>query len=734
MNGYTVSLFRVKENNINYEDNIIHITGTLSVLNEKKDYILYGKVVNHPKYGEQFAVDSFEIVMPTKEEELVVFLSSDLFPIGEKTARKIVDTFKEDTINKILENKDCLQLIPRLNEKKIDKIYNVLKDYQNTSNIVLELTKLGFEMKESLSFLNKYDSKILDTVNTNVYDLIDSDEMPFTKIDLDTVNTNVYDLIDSDEMPFTKIDEIALNMGIPDDDDRRVLAIIIYVMKELCFNKGDTYLSLEEISFNVSSYVSITPEKLDYLMVKLVRDKKIVIVEGRYYLKKFYEAEKYICERICFLNDMSITSNINIDKYIDNSEFSKNIEYDDIQKKAIYSGVNNNITIITGGPGTGKTTIIKAIVNIIMLSSTLKAKDIALLAPTGRAAKKMMETTGISASTIHKYLGWDKDTNTFEVDEYSPNSEKYIIVDEVSMIDTLLMEALLKGIKRNAKLILVGDYFQLPSVSEGQVLKDLIDSDCLPVIRLNQIYRQTEGSYILNLAYDIKEKNISEDLFIKKDDYLFVSGDNDNTLSTVKEIVKKAVKKGNTDKNMQVLAPMYKSNTGIDNLNIVLQEIFNPKSEDKKEIILRDVIYREGDKVLQLVNDPDNNVYNGDIGYIDDIIISSDKKITNQININYDGNIVEYTPDKFINFRHGYAISIHKAQGSEFDNVIMPIVPSFKRMLYNKLVYTGVTRAKKSLVIVGDSNSFIYGINNDYVDNRKTTLKDFIVDRYNNLK
>ena len=711
MNGYTVSLFRVKENNINFEDNIIHITGTLPVLSEKKDYILYGKVVNHPKYGEQFSVDSFEIVMPTKEEELVVFLSSDLFPIGEKTAKKIVDTFKEDTINKILENKDCLQLIPRLNEKKIDKIYDVLKDYQNTSNIVLELTKLGFEMKESLSFLNKYNSKILDTVNTNVYDLIDSDEMPFTKID-----------------------EIALNMGIPDDDDRRVLAIIIYVMKELCFNKGDTYLSLEEISFNVSSYVSITPEKLDYLMVKLVRDKKIVIIEDRYYLKSFYEAEKYICERICFLNDMSITSNINIDKYIDNSEFSKNIEYDDIQKKAIYSGVNNNITIITGGPGTGKTTIIKAIVNIIMLSSTLKAKDIALLAPTGRAAKKMMETTGISASTIHKYLGWDKDTNTFEVDEYSPNSEKYIIVDEVSMIDTLLMEALLKGIKRNAKLILVGDYFQLPSVSEGQVLKDLIDSDCLPVIRLNQIYRQTEGSYILNLAYDIKEKNISEDLFIKKEDYLFVSGDNDNTLGIVKEIVKKAVKKGNTDKNMQVLAPMYKSNTGIDNLNIVLQEIFNPKSEDKKEIILRDVIYREGDKVLQLVNDPDNNVYNGDIGYIDDIIISNDKKITNQININYDGNIVEYTPDKFINFRHGYAISIHKAQGSEFDNVIMPIVPSFKRMLYNKLVYTGVTRAKKSLVIVGDSNSFIYGINNDYVDNRKTTLKDFIVSRYNNLK
>ena len=417
-------------------------------------------------------------------------------------------------------------------------------------------------------------------------------------------------------------------------------------------------------------------------------------------------------------------------KYIDNDKFNK-ITYDDTQLKAIESGVNNNITIITGGPGTGKTTIIKAIVSIIMDSKKARDTDIALLAPTGRAAKKMMETTNLPAYTIHKYLGWDKDTNTFATDEYNPNKEKYIIVDEVSMIDTLLMEALLKGTKRDIHLILVGDYYQLPSVSEGQILKDLIDSDCLPVISLNKIYRQTEGSYILNLAYDIKSKNISEDLFIKKDDYLFINSDNDNTLSYIKEVVTKAIKKGYSDMDIQVLAPMYKSINGIDSLNIMLQELFNPKAKNKKEIVFKDVVYREYDKVLQLVNDPDNNVYNGDIGYIEEIIVSDGKKIPNQININYDGNIVEYTPDKFINFRHGYAISIHKAQGSEFDTVIMPITSNFKRMLYNKLVYTGVTRAKKSLIIVGEPSSFIYGINNDYVDNRKTTLKDLIINKYN---
>ena len=562
-------------------------------------------------------------------------------------------------------------------------------------------------MKESLSFLNKYNNKILDTVNTNIYELIETDEMPFTKID-----------------------EIAIGMGINEEDDRRVKALIIYVMKNLCFNNGDTYLTEEEISFNLSNYVSITPEKFDYLILQLVREGKIVIEEKRYYLKHFYEAEKYICEKICFLNDMPIMTNTSIMKYIDNDKFNK-ITYDDIQLKAIESGVNNNITIITGGPGTGKTTIIKAIVSIIMDSKKARDTDIALLAPTGRAAKKMMETTNLPAYTIHKYLGWDKDTNTFATDEYNPNKEKYIIVDEVSMIDTLLMEALLKGTKRDIHLILVGDYYQLPSVSEGQILKDLIDSDCLPVISLNKIYRQTEGSYILNLAYDIKSKNISEDLFIKKDDYLFINSDNDNTLSYIKEVVTKAIKKGYSDMDIQVLAPMYKSINGIDSLNIMLQKLFNPKAKNKKEIVFKDVIYREYDKVLQLVNDPDNNVYNGDIGYIEEIIVSDGKKIPNQININYDGNIVEYTPDKFINFRHGYAISIHKAQGSEFDTVIMPITSNFKRMLYNKLVYTGVTRAKKSLIIVGEPNSFIYGINNDYIDNRKTTLKDLIINKYN---
>ena len=715
MNNYTVAVVKIKETDIlELEDKQhVHIIGTLPELNYRTTYKFNGEYTKHNKYGDQLEVSTYEIEIPSKEEELVGFLSSDMFPIGETTAKKIVDKFKDKTLDIILNDKDQLKDIPRLSEERINKIHEILTNYQGSSKIVMEMTGLGFNNKEAMNILKKYGNNSLDKIKDNIYNLID--DMEFS---------------------FNIIDDIATNMGIIKTDDRRIEALIIYLMKELSFNNGDTYLYFEDIYNKVNSYVNdIDSDKLKSLLILLNKKGKIVIDNNKYYLKSYFDAEEYITYRLCYLNDLKKNKVKNLEEIINKLEKSNYITYDSVQKDAIMKALNNNLTIITGGPGTGKTTIIKAIVYLLRYELKAKIDDIALLAPTGRAAKKIMETTNIPAFTIHKYLGWDKERNTFMVDEYSPNPEKYIIIDEVSMIDTVLMSSLLKGIRRDVKLILVGDYYQLPSVAPGQVLKDLIDSDMFDVIKLKSLYRQKEESYIPILANEIKDKDISESFLMKKDDYNFLNCINDEVMLYIEQIVLKAIQKGYTDKDIQILAPMYKSLNGIDNLNRLLQHIFNKEDPQKNELVFSDVIYRVGDKVLQLVNDPDNNVYNGDIGYIS-AIINAKKSVSkrNEIWVDFDGNIVTYTPDKYINIRHGYAISVHKAQGSEFPMVIMPIVNSFNRMLYNKLIYTATTRAKKSLILIGDPRAFLNGVNNDRVDVRKTTLKDKIINRYCSLE
>lgn len=707
-NGYTVGLIKIKESDEEV-GKIETFTGVLPEFNEKTIYQLNGTFTTHNKYGYQFQVDSFEIVLPEKKDELVDFLSSDLFPIGEKTAKKIVGSFGEDTIDVILNNKEKLLEIPRLGIEKINKINNILKEYQSTSNIVLELNRMGFNTKDSLMLLNKYKDKVIRIIDNNIYDLIDNINLNFKEIDTIAIN-NKYDLY----------------------DERRVEALIIYLLNEITFEQGDTYSFFQEIYSSIIKYLpDLKSEDLEYYLLKLSKQKKVVIKKEKYYLKELYDAEEYIADRIYRLNNMERRKLPKLKEKIKELEQKIGITYDESQKNAIINSLNNNFTITTGGPGTGKTTIIKGIIRMLVDTCHISPQNIALLAPTGRASRKLIEVCNIPAYTIHKYLGWDKDNNTFSHNEINVCKEEYIIVDEASMIDTMLMFSLLKGTRLDSKFIFIGDYYQLPSVSQGQVLKDMIDSEVLDVIKLNNLYRQKDGNYIIDLAHEIKNKELSDNFLTKKEDYNFIEVDNDYVLTSIKDIILKALEKGYREKDIQVLAPMYKSQNGIDNLNKMLQEIFNPKSNDKNELTVGNKTYREGDKVLELVNDSDNSISNGDLGYI--INITNKEKNDNKKNeiiVDFDGNIVSFSPDKFINITHGYAISVHKSQGGEFNMVIIPFVNSFKRMLYNKLIYTAVTRAKSKLILIGSREAFVYGVNNDYVNNRKTTLKEMLIKKY----
>ena len=707
-NGYTVGLIKIKESDEEV-GKIETFTGVLPEFNEKTIYQLNGTFTTHNKYGYQFQVDSFEIVLPEKKDELVDFLSSDLFPIGEKTAKKIVGAFGEDTIDVILNNKEKLLEIPRLGIERINKINNILKEYQSTSNIVLELNRMGFNTKDSLMLLNKYKDKVIRIIDNNIYDLIDNINLNFKEIDTIAIN-NKYDLY----------------------DERRVEALIIYLLNEITFEQGDTYSFFQEIYNSIIKYLpDLKYEDLEYYLLKLSKQKRVVIKKEKYYLKELYDAEEYIADRIYRLNNMERRKLPKLKEKIKELEQKIGITYDESQKNAIITSLNNNFTITTGGPGTGKTTIIKGIIRMLVDTCHISPQNIALLAPTGRASRKLMEVCNIPAYTIHKYLGWDKDNNTFSHNEINVCKEEYIIVDEASMIDTMLMFSLLKGTRLDSKFIFIGDYYQLPSVSQGQVLKDMIDSEVLDVIKLNNLYRQKDGNYIIDLAHEIKNKELSDNFLTKKEDYNFIEVDNDYVLTSIKDIILKALEKGYREKDIQVLAPMYKSQNGIDNLNKMLQEIFNPKSNDKNELTVGNKTYREGDKVLELVNDSDNSISNGDLGYI--INITNKEKNGNKKNeiiVDFDGNIVSFSPDKFINITHGYAISVHKSQGGEFNMVIIPFVNSFKRMLYNKLIYTAVTRAKSKLILIGSREAFVYGVNNDYVNNRKTTLKEMLIKKY----
>ena len=709
--GYKIGIFRVSDTDSeelsDYIGRTITFTGYFHELNNIDNYIFYGKLVNHEKYGEQFQVDNYERVKPEEKDSIIEFLTSGLFKgIGEKKAKAIVDVLGSDTLKVILENPSNLILIPGITKTNVDTLYNKLKEYESSYEIIMYLSDLGFNTKDSMIIYNKYQNKTRDIVENNIYKLID----------------------DIPDMYFKKIDMIALKNDYPKDSHERIGAALIYIMNEVSNTYGHSYYYREELALFLPRVlgINIDSDLFDEVISNLEIDLKIVVKENRFYLKEMYDAECLIVKRFRMLNSNKDHTIKKLDSSIEDLENFFNIKYNKGQLEAIKNSSLKDFLIITGGPGTGKTTIVKGVLELYKIINKLSYEKlfekVALLAPTGRAAKRMSEATMFPASTIHRFLKWNKEQNKFQVNEYNKSKVEFVIVDEASMIDTYLMASLLKGISANCKVILVGDDHQLPSVGPGNVLHDLISSDMLNVVELTELYRQGKDSNIITLAYDIRRSDIDSSIFNIDEDLTFIECSDSEVIPNICEICN--TYKDLSYKDFQILAPMYKGINGIDLINNKVQAIFNPKDNHKKENKFSEYTLREEDKVIQLTNMPDDNVFNGDIGLVSKIVTSPKKETY----IDFYDNLVKYTPSNYNNFRLAYAISIHKAQGSEFDVVVIPIVKSYNKMLYQKLIYTAVTRARKKIYLVGNINALRQASSNTNDDNRRTTIKDYLID------
>jgi exodeoxyribonuclease V alpha subunit len=721
-NLYTVVRIRVDETNHAYEEKEAVITGHFPRIHEEETYVFYGRFQEHPKFGMQFHANHFKKEIPQTTQGVVHYLSSDLFKgIGKKTAEKIVEHIGENAISKILENPSVLDEVPKLPPDKAKSIYDTLAEHQGLERVMIVLNDLGFGPQISMKIYQAYKDQALETIQNNPYKLVE----------------------DIEGVGFTRADELGSKIGITGSHPDRIKAGCLYTLEQVCVKQGHVYLEAKELIVTVKELLEKSqPEKIEYTdissqLVSLEEEKKVIGEGSRVYVPSLYFSEKGIVTSI-----ENILSQKQYEDQFPQSEFllalgaledRLGVQYAPSQKEAIETALMSPMLLLTGGPGTGKTTVINGIVELFadLHGCSLDPKDykdepfpVLLTAPTGRAAKRMTESTGLPAMTIHRLLGWNGQEG-FQSDEDRAIEGKLLIVDEVSMVDTWLAHQLLKALPDDIQVIFVGDEDQLPSVGPGQVLKDLLRSKVVPTVRLTDIYRQEEGSSIIELAHHMKKGQIPSDLTKQQKDRSFFPCRTDQISEVVRKVVENAKKKGYTPKDIQVLAPMYRGPAGIDNLNKLLQEIFNSNDGTRKEISFGDVHYRIGDKVLQLVNQPENNVFNGDIGEIVSIFYAKENtEKQDMVIVSYEGNEVTYTRQDLTQITLAYCCSIHKSQGSEFPIVILPVVKSYFRMLRRNLLYTAITRSKQFLILCGEFDAFKLGVQREDDFMRKTTLSE----------
>lgn len=719
---YKVMIIEVADQNFDYDDTELTVTGSFGDIQIGASYEFKGRLTTHARYGVQFAAQNYQRQAASTTSGLVAYLSGDQFPgVGKATATKIVDDLGIEAIDKILESPDVL-IETGISTKLQEVIVKQLQQSDGMERAIIALNDYGFGSALATVIYQKYQQQTLQILKTNPYQMV----------------------IDIEGVSFARIDRLAAQQGIDALDARRIQAGVISAINQATFESGDTFMQVEALLQTTqqilerSQNARIDPALIKRALLTLTSD-GIVIADGQnLYIKALFEAEREIAQRMVRLSKTknSEYKRADVVKQLAEVEEENPFPYDDVQRDAMIAALMSNLFILTGGPGTGKTTIINGVVATLkklLQDEGMKwdeiSESIRLAAPTGRAAKRLSESTGMPASTIHRLLGITGRENTDDID-IEELSGRLLVIDEMSMVDTQLFDLLLRAIPNGMQVILVGDKDQLPSVGPGRVFYDLLASGLLNYRELETIHRQGKGSTIIELASSVKSGVLPANFTERQSDRSFFPAKTNQVPRMVEQIATSWKERGNSVADMQILAPMYRTPAGVHNLNTVAQEIFNPMTAKKREIHMKlgelEFNFRVGDKVMQTANDPEHNVFNGDIGYITAIMLAKDKSNednTDNITVAFDTGEVEYTRQNWNQLTLAYATTIHKAQGAEYKLVIMPLVNAFSRMLQRNLLYTGLTRASESLVLIGDVSAYQRAAETEGV-NRHTTLQE----------
>ena len=686
-NGYSVLRVAVK----NYNE-LVTVVGNLIDVNVGSVLLIEGEWTVNKKYGTQFSAYKWEETVPATAFGIEKYLGSGLIKgVGPKFAKRIVDMFGTDTISVIEDNPEQLSEVEGIGEKRIEMIVKSWEQQKEIKNIMLFLQSHDVSTTFATKIYKKYGNKSIEIVKANPYKLAD----------------------DIWGIGFKTADNIASKLNFDKNCFIRCRSGILYTLNQLA-DDGHVYAEKEQLIKKSSELLDIEQNFIVEALEKILNTNDLVLDEEAIYLPTFYMAEIGIAHRLKLLNNSPARINTNLKVNISRLQEKIGIEYDEIQAKGIQQAVTAKVMILTGGPGTGKTTTTLGIIRILQIMGM----HILLAAPTGRAAKRMTETTGMEAKTIHRLLEF-KPSGGYQRNEKNMLDGDVLIIDESSMIDVILMNSLMKAIPPHMKLILIGDIDQLPSVGAGNVLHDIIDSNQFPVIRLTKIFRQAQSSRIIMNAHKINDGRYPDLSNGKNTDFFFIEAEEPEVAAnTIVELVKSRLPKYYhiSPSSIQVLSPMQKGIVGASNLNIMLQDAINPSD---KCLYRAGRSFRPNDKVMQIRNNYDKEVFNGDIGFISEIDFDN-----NKLNVVFDNRIIEYDITELDELVQAYAITIHKSQGSEYPVVVMPVMMTHFIMLQRNLIYTGITRAKKVLVIVGTKKAVSYSVRNVTVTKRNTKLKE----------